>query len=50
MPAALPGPEGHVVGLRLFQELSQVQIAEEMGCAQIHVSRLLRRALGRLRC
>jgi RNA polymerase sigma-B factor len=48
--AALPGPEGRAVGLRFFQELSQVQIAEQMGCSQMHVSRLLRRALARLCC
>jgi RNA polymerase sigma-B factor len=35
--------------LRFFQELDQYAIAARMGHSQMHVSRLLRRALARMR-
>jgi RNA polymerase sigma-B factor len=38
-----------VVVLRYFQDLSQADIARELGLSQIHVSRLLRGALATLR-
>jgi RNA polymerase sigma-B factor len=45
----LPGPEREIVVLRFFHDLDQYDIAARVGCSQMHVSRLLRRALGRLR-
>lgn len=38
-----------IVKLRYFHELSQQQVAERLGISQMHVSRLQRRALERLR-
>lgn len=45
----LPVREQQALLLRFFGNLSQVQIAAEIGCSQMHVSRLLRRALDQLR-
>jgi RNA polymerase sigma-B factor len=45
----LPEQERTVVSLRFYGELSQSQIAERIGVSQMQVSRLLRRALTRLR-
>jgi RNA polymerase sigma-B factor len=45
----LPEPEREIVVLRFFHDLDQYDIAARVGCSQMHVSRLLRRALGRLR-
>ena len=45
----LPETEREIVVLRFFHELDQYAIASRIGCSQMHVSRLLRRALGRLR-
>lgn len=45
----LPDRERRIVMLRFFHNLSQTQIAEEMGMSQMHVSRLLARALEQLR-
>jgi RNA polymerase sigma-B factor len=47
--AQLPYLERQAVTLRLTQGLKQVEIAEQMGCSQMQVSRLLRRATTRLR-
>jgi RNA polymerase sigma-B factor len=41
--------EREVVELRFLHEWTQLQIAERIGCSQMHVSRLLSRALDRLR-
>jgi RNA polymerase sigma-B factor len=46
---ALPEPERQIVVLRFFHDLDQYGIAARVGCSQMHVSRLLRRALVRLR-
>jgi RNA polymerase sigma-B factor len=46
---ALPERERRIVMLRFFRNLSQTQIAEEMGISQMHVSRLLARSLAQLR-
>ncbi|CAN5336493.1 RNA polymerase sigma factor SigF [soil metagenome] len=46
---SLPDRERAVVVLRFFESLTQTQIAERIGVSQMHVSRLLARALGRLR-
>ncbi|NDH84708.1 MAG: sigma-70 family RNA polymerase sigma factor, partial [Acidimicrobiia bacterium] len=45
----LPEQERAVVSLRFYGGLSQSQIAERIGVSQMQVSRLLRRALTRLR-
>jgi Sigma-70, region 4 len=47
--AALPATERTVVVLRFFHDLNQDQIAVQLGCSQVQVSRLLRRAIGRMR-
>jgi RNA polymerase sigma-B factor len=47
--AALPEPDRTVIVLRFFHDLDQDAIAARMGYSQMHVSRLLRRALARLR-
>jgi RNA polymerase sigma-B factor len=44
----LPELERRVIQLRFFHELSQREIGERVGYSQMHVSRLLRRALARL--
>jgi RNA polymerase sigma-B factor len=45
----LPPREREALSLRVNDELLQVEIAERLGCSQMQVSRLLRRAAGRLR-
>jgi RNA polymerase sigma-B factor len=45
----LPEPERSVIRMRYFQDLTQDEIAVRVGCSQMQVSRLLRRALERLR-
>jgi RNA polymerase sigma-B factor len=45
----LPPVEREIVVLRFFHDLDQYEIAGRVGCSQMHVSRLLRRALTRLR-
>jgi RNA polymerase sigma-B factor len=47
--ADLPELERQVITMRFFQDLHQDAIAARLGYSQMHVSRLLRRALGRLR-
>ena len=49
MVAALPQLEREVIVLRFFQELDQYEIAARVGFSQMHVSRLQRRALARMR-
>ncbi len=46
---ALPQRDQEVLHLRFVEDLTQSQIAERIGVSQMHVSRLIRRALGRLR-
>jgi len=46
---ALDERERRIVELRFFDELTQSQIASEIGISQMHVSRLLRRALTTMR-
>ena len=41
----LPERERTILYLRFFEDLSQSEIAERVGTSQVHVSRLLRRAL-----
>jgi RNA polymerase sigma-B factor len=45
---ALPERERRIVELRFFEDLTQSEIAAEVGISQMHVSRLLRRALDSL--
>jgi RNA polymerase sigma-B factor len=45
----LPEREATILRLRFFEELTQSEIAEQVGISQMHVSRLLRRTLLQLR-
>jgi RNA polymerase sigma-B factor len=47
--AALPELEREVILLRFFEDLDQYEIAARVGCSQMHISRLQRRALARMR-
>ena len=47
--AALPDRQRTVLMLRFFENMTQTQIAERIGCSQMHVSRLLAQALRTLR-
>ena len=47
--AELPCLERRALTLRLTRDMKQVEIGRELGCSQMQVSRLLRRAAGRLR-
>jgi RNA polymerase sigma-B factor len=49
MVAALPDLEREIIMLRFFQDLDQYEIAARVGFSQMHVSRLQRRALARMR-
>lgn len=45
----LPERQRRIVHLRFFEEKSQVEIADEVGVSQMHVSRLLRRSFEQMR-
>jgi RNA polymerase sigma-B factor len=45
----LPAAERTAIHLRFFHGLTQEEIGQRIGYSQMHVSRLLRRALGRMR-
>ncbi|HEY0700528.1 MAG TPA: sigma-70 family RNA polymerase sigma factor [Micromonospora sp.] len=45
----LPARERRILALRFYGDRTQAQIAAELGISQVHVSRLLSRALGWLR-
>lgn len=47
--AALPQRERTLLQFRFFENMTQTQIAERIGCSQMHVSRLLAKALHTLR-
>jgi RNA polymerase sigma-B factor len=47
--AALDERERRIIHLRFFEGLTQSQIASDVGISQMHVSRLIRRALEKLR-
>jgi RNA polymerase sigma-B factor len=46
---ALPERERTILRLRFFDELTQTEIAEQVGVSQMHISRLLARSLADLR-
>jgi RNA polymerase sigma-B factor len=47
--SSLPPREREILRLRFQEELTQWQIGERVGCSQMHVSRLIRQSLRRLR-
>jgi RNA polymerase sigma-B factor len=47
--AALPERQRTVLTLRFFEDMTQTEIAKHIGCSQMHVSRLLARALDTVR-
>jgi RNA polymerase sigma-B factor len=47
--AALPEREREVLVMRYFQSKTQIQIAEQLGVSQMHVSRILSKTLRKLR-
>jgi RNA polymerase sigma-B factor len=47
--ASLPPRERRIVEMRFFQNMTQSQIAEQVGVSQMHVSRLLARSLAQMR-
>ncbi|MBF6246633.1 sigma-70 family RNA polymerase sigma factor, partial [Nocardia elegans] len=47
--AALPEREQRVLVMRFFHSMSQEQIAQQIGCSQMQVSRILSRTLKSLR-
>ncbi|MFE7836959.1 RNA polymerase sigma factor SigF [Streptomyces sp. NPDC057474] len=47
--AELDERDRQIIHMRFVEELTQAQIAEHLGCSQMHVSRLLSRTLTRLR-
>ncbi|MFC7658770.1 sigma-70 family RNA polymerase sigma factor [Pseudonocardia benzenivorans] len=49
MLESLPERERTILMLRFFRDMTQTQIAEEIGISQMHVSRLLARSLTTLR-
>ena len=46
---ALDDRERWILHLRFFEGLTQSQIAQQVGISQMHVSRLIRRALEKIR-
>lgn len=49
MVGALPVQERRILTMRFYDDMTQIQIAAEVGVSQMQVSRLLRHALARLR-
>jgi RNA polymerase sigma-B factor len=47
--AELPGREREILSAHFEEDLTQREIAQRFGISQMHVSRLLRRSLDRLR-
>jgi RNA polymerase sigma-B factor len=47
--ASLPARERRIVEMRFYQNMTQSQIAEQVGVSQMHVSRLLAKSLAQMR-
>jgi len=47
--ATLPDRDRVILHLRFIEDLTQAEIAQRVGVSQMHVSRLLRRSLEKLR-
>jgi RNA polymerase sigma-B factor len=47
--AELPGRERRILYLRFFEQMSQAEIAAQVGTSQVHVGRLLNASLAKLR-
>jgi RNA polymerase sigma-B factor len=47
--AGLPARERRIVEMRFYQNMTQSQIAEQVGVSQMHVSRLLAKSLAQMR-
>lgn len=47
--ATLPAREQRIIALRFYENMTQAQIAEQVGVSQMHVSRLLAKSLAQLR-
>jgi RNA polymerase sigma-B factor len=47
--AALPDREREILRMRFEEGLTQTQIADKIGISQMHVSRLIRKSLARMR-
>jgi RNA polymerase sigma-B factor len=47
--AGLPERERQILTMRFYREMTQASIATELGLSQMHISRLLRQTLNRLR-
>jgi len=47
--AELPGRERKILYLRFFEQMSQAEIAAQVGTSQVHVGRLLQSSLAKLR-
>ena len=45
----LPDREQRLLMMRFYRDMSQAEIGKRLGISQMHVSRLLRHALGYLR-
>ena len=47
--AGLPPRERAIIHMRFFENMTQSQIAEQVGVSQMHVSRLLAKSLAQMR-
>ncbi len=47
--ATLPAREQRIIHMRFYENMTQAQIAEQIGVSQMHVSRLLAKSLAKLR-
>ena len=47
--ATLPAREQRIIHMRFYENMTQAQIAEQIGVSQMHVSRLLAKTLAQLR-
>jgi RNA polymerase sigma-B factor len=47
--AGLPDRDRELLRLRYYEDLTQSDIAQRLGCSQVHVSRLLTRAIAKVR-